>query len=223
MVLDQVQQLTPWNLNICAMQKRGVFDVEFCVHACYKPSFFKGGFLAVCGFCGWCRSYSFGTPGWQSPHGFHGGLEFQWVRVPFGKWWWFYWHLKTKVKYTCNDMLSYEFAKWGCRDVSKSTLVSCFLLESSSSMIQNPTDFGLKEILNTRWFKVAFLSPNWRSFNRLKRSLKHPKRSLWITRYKPTARSVPLVPPMPPSMAATRRTPSRSSGGSREETRTISS
>jgi len=32
-------------------------------------------------------------------------------------------------------------------------------------------------------------------------------------------RSVPLVPPMPPSMVATRRTPSRSSGGSREETR----
>ena len=86
---------------------------------------------------------------------------------------WFYWPLKTKVKYTWRIAIIYEFAKWGCRDVSKSTLVSC-LLESLSSMIQNPPNLGLKKY--TRWFKVAFLSPNWRSLNRLKRSLNNPKK-----------------------------------------------
>ena len=35
----------------------------------------------------------------------------------------------------------------------------------------------------TRWFKGAFLSPNWRSLNLLQGHLTIPKRSLWITRY----------------------------------------
>ena len=37
-------------------------------------------------------------------------------------------------------------------------------------------------ILYTRWFKVPFSSPSWRSLNPLK-GVTIPKRSLWITRY----------------------------------------
>ena len=42
----------------------------------------------------------------------------------------------------------------------------------------------LKEKTCTRWFKVTFLCPSWRSLNSLKGSLNHPKKvTNWITRY----------------------------------------
>ena len=41
---------------------------------------------------------------------------------------------------------------------------------------------GCFQMASTRWFKMAFLSPNWRSLNPLKGHLTIPKRSLWITR-----------------------------------------
>ena len=39
------------------------------------------------------------------------------------------------------------------------------------------------ESILARWFKVTFLSSNWRSLDPLKGHLTIPKRSLWITRW----------------------------------------
>ena len=64
------------------------------------------------------------------------------------------------------------------------------------------------QTLTTRWFKVTFWFPSWRSLSPLKGHLTIPKRSLWITRHT-TSKSWRSLEPLPtiPSLERLSRYP----------------